>query len=256
VTATRYQDVTVYRSGLAIRWHEFTTFTGGPCGAATVTNTDVVVVTGGAETDDLTLDETNGVFGPGATPEPHGVSAIRFRIDLGGTADDRLFIVGTPGDDRIVAGTRGVNLDGDSDVDVTGPSVGPNLELDGGDGNDVLSAAGKHGTGQPLAVDVRLDGGNGADTLTGGRADDVLLGDAGDDVLSGGAGNDTLYGDDGNDTLTGGLGKDTFYGGAGDDTFYAADGKPDTLYGGDGTDRADLDPTLDITNSVEQTFSG
>jgi len=57
---------------------------------------------------------------------------------------------------------------------------------------------------------VRIDGGGGNDTLTGGDAADRLRGEAGNDVLFGGAGSDLLEGGAGNNTLTGGAGADVF----------------------------------------------
>lgn len=98
----------------------------------------------------------------------------------------------------------------------------------GGDGNDTLSA----GDGASA-----LFGGAGADSLTGsdtaatgwldgGHGDDVLTGGAADEVLSGGAhagGSDSAQDDDmidgggGDDLIRGGFGADTLIGGDGDD---------------------------------------
>jgi Ca2+-binding RTX toxin-like protein len=55
-----------------------------------------------------------------------------------------------------------------------------------------------------------LDGGDGADTVSG---------DDGNDTVYGGADNDNLYGNAGDDTLDGGAGNDSLYGGAGNDTY-------------------------------------
>jgi hypothetical protein len=69
------------------------------------------------------------------------------------------------------------------------------------------------------ATGVRIDGGNGDDTLyggagndtiDGGRGADLLFGEEGDDILIGGNGADTLVGGPGDDALTGGSGGDTF----------------------------------------------
>lgn len=62
----------------------------------------------------------------------------------------------------------------------------------GGDGNDLLTGAGR------------------ADTLRGGTGDDVLSGQGGKDTLRGGAGDDLLTGGAGNDVLIGGGGKGVF----------------------------------------------
>lgn len=91
--------------------------------------------------------------------------------------------------------------------------------LNGGDGNDNLTAG---------TAGATLNGGNGDDTLSGGPGNDVLNGDASDDtlygdettsfqqpsgaptsnadVLSGGDGNDTLYPSNGPNQVSGGAG--------------------------------------------------
>ena len=65
------------------------------------------------------------------------------------------------------------------------------------------------GEGDTIRTDIEgLEGGNGADTLTG---------DAGPNDLWGGPGNDVLNGSDGDDDLNGGAGADVMKGGAGRD---------------------------------------
>lgn len=82
-----------------------------------------------------------------------------------------------------------------------------------------------------------LVGGEGNDTLRGGRGDDILVGGGGRDTLIGGPGNDILRGDGGNDTLLGGPGDDILYGGI---DALDARGRParNTLNGGPGNDIA------------------
>ena len=98
-----------------------------------------------------------------------------------------------------------------------GGSKGDNLLL-GGDGNDYISISGYKNftddssddyTGYSAEYDSRSDGNN---TLNGGAGDDILSagGSTGDNLLSGGNGNDTLIAGYGNDTLCGGNGTDTF----------------------------------------------
>jgi Ca2+-binding RTX toxin-like protein len=81
--------------------------------------------------------------------------------------------------------------------------------LNGGDGNDTLSAPSPSFSGGSAIY--HFDGGNGDDVLTGGFRSDVLTGGSGNDtivafgdVLNGGGGADVLDGGDGDDTLTGG----------------------------------------------------
>ncbi len=118
------------------------------------------------------------------------------------------------------------------------------FDLDGTEGNDVLSGT---------AVTDRIDGKGGDDRLIGKAGDDTLRGGAGRDeidagegndtvyagddadVAQGGAGDDVLFGEDGADRLTGGEGADSVNGGAGDDFVDAGSGD-DTVDGGDGVD--------------------
>ncbi len=112
-------------------------------------------------------------------------------------------------------------------------------------------------------ITFTIEGGEGADALTGGAADGgVLRGDAGNDllvagagailieggagadVIGGGDGDDRLFGfkqdqeedaSDGGDRITGGGGDDEIRGGAGDDDIDGGDGA-DMLFGGTGDD--------------------
>lgn len=71
---------------------------------------------------------------------------------------------------------------------------------------------------------LNLNGGNGKDILNGGLGKDTLSGGNGNDTLNGGAGGDTLLGGNGSDLLVGGLGNDTVTGGNGSDIFVIAAG--------------------------------
>ncbi len=102
------------------------------------------------------------------------------------------------------------------------------LEVDGGNGNDVLSG-----------------GGTDFATLRGGEGNDVLHANNWGAELRGGPGDDLLYGGDELDLLYGGGGHDQLYGGGGDDELTdgdrdgpgeAAAPGADTLDGGAGTD--------------------
>jgi Ca2+-binding RTX toxin-like protein len=96
-------------------------------------------------------------------------------------------------------------------VTCTLPGPGYRVQVDAGDGDDVLTAA--------TVVPALLRGGDGADQLSGGDASDDLEGGAGNDTLTGGAGADDLDGGDGDDVvraregvrdaITCGLGADT-----------------------------------------------
>src|SRR5256885_1759543 len=91
-------------------------------------------------------------------------------------------------------GHEEVNLNADGVVDIQALGV-EQVQVNGGAGNDVISADGGDNTRSPVAVGVTIDGGAGNDTLTGGD---------GGDTLNGGSGNDSLQGETRADTLSGG----------------------------------------------------
>ncbi|MFN6487681.1 MULTISPECIES: hypothetical protein [unclassified Nostoc] len=160
---------------------------------------------------------------------------------------ERLNITDTTYDDNIV---------GNDSNDTLSTSNGGNDTIDGGKGDDVLSANYYSATGaitstfdattnigsitagtqqvsyknierlniRGTAYNDLIVGNSGNDTIEGGNdGKDTIIGGAGNDTLRGSDGNkdNTLYGGDGNDYLTGGLGSgyDNLYGGAGIDTF-------------------------------------
>jgi Ca2+-binding RTX toxin-like protein len=111
------------------------------------------------------------------------------------------------------------------------------MRLEGGDGNDTLLASG---------YNDQLYGGNGNDELSSASGERTgnfsLYGDTGDDKLwaRGNASNDHLYGGSGNDRLSGiSGGGDRLFGGSGNDLLITGSGSAynmDTLDGGAGSD--------------------
>ncbi|KAA5538520.1 calcium-binding protein [Roseiconus nitratireducens] len=91
-----------------------------------------------------------------------------------------------------------------------------NLDVNGQGGSDVIIGS----TGLVGLIGLDLDGGEGNDLLIGGDGVDVLRGGAGNDTLIGGRGNDVVLGQDGSDLLivNDGDGSDFLDGGEGDDT--------------------------------------
>jgi Ca2+-binding RTX toxin-like protein len=85
------------------------------------------------------------------------------------------------------------------------------LKLTGGVGNN-------HFNTEPFKGKVTIDGGAGNDQLTAGAGADLLVGGLGNDSLNGGQGDDTLLANEGDDTLNGGPGTDFGDGGPGIDT--------------------------------------
>ncbi len=136
-------------------------------------------------------------------------------------------INGSGGDDSITVGS--VNL-----------AAGVVLTVNGGDGNDTLSAVGALLGATRLRINGdagndSLTGSVDRDTLDGGDGDDLLNGGLGNDSQIGGLGNDVLSGNEGNDSLNGGDGDDTLLGNAGNDAITGGDGN-DSVLGGEGAD--------------------
>jgi hypothetical protein len=100
---------------------------------------------------------------------------------------------------RIEIRTRGGN-----DIVIVGLEVTTPLLIDGGAGNDLLTAGGG---------DSVLLGGPGNDILVGGPGNNILVGGDGNDILIGAAGRDLLIGGKGSDVLSGGTGDDIVIGG-------------------------------------------
>jgi Ca2+-binding RTX toxin-like protein len=207
------------------------------CGAATTVLTDTIVVNGTTGAENITIDLSGGQFAPGAAVEGTGLSEIEFVVDLSTGVLDRVTFTGSSGDDSMVIGASGANLNADDDVDVTltGVELGT---ANGSGGADVVTGAGDLVTGAATALSLTVNGDGGDDVLAGGQGDDTLTGGTGSNVLSGGDGDDSLTGGQGDDTLAGGNGGDTLTGGLGNDFFDEGDSLSgtDTVAGGGGSD--------------------
>lgn len=128
------------------------------------------------------------------------------------------------------------------------------LNIQGGDGNDVLNAstAGSGAVRLRLTGDAgndTLTGSNGVDSLEGGAGNDVLAGLGGNDSIDGGTGDDNIGGGNGNDTLSGGDGNDSINGHLGDDSMTGGNGN-DTLLGADGNDTLKGEVGDDLLNGA------
>lgn len=217
------------------------------------------------------------VTGPdGATSTATTTADVRNFASL---ADGVLSVYGTSAADRIGIGRKGayyaVTVNGQtlafaaSDVSlITAYGLAGNDSItkadqvvgayvDGGAGNDTLSAADgantmNGGDGDDLLYggsgNDKMAGSDGNDTLFGGTGKDRMTGGNGNDYLDGGPGHDFLSGDAGNDTLLGGTSLDNLYGGAGDDILNGMGG-PDTLDGGLGYNLTKYDPLDVIVNN-------
>jgi Ca2+-binding RTX toxin-like protein len=205
-------------------------------GAATVSTTISIVVAGDSGDNTVTIDMSNGPF-----------TGIAWSL-AGGGGSDNLVILGSAADDVVDVGASGVDLDGDGAIDIfslaTIASGTGSLAIDGGGGDDALTAYGSRVTGAPYAKPVTINGNAGNDDVAGGSAADELDGGAGTfdfvdylrfgaavtvdlatPAVSGGGGTDAITGFEnivgsrGNDVLTGrDLEDNDITGGPGNDT--------------------------------------
>lgn len=190
-------------------------------GAPTLTNTDTVHVTGSdSKPDAITIDESNGRFEPGLTPDP-AVDAddeIEFLLDLGSGAENPVTILGqATAEDNILLREDGIDVNRDGDADVTHSGTNA-FTVDAQGSSDIISAAGLALSGKgPFQDRLTVDGGPGNDIMVaagpnevwnGGDGTDTLNGSGFAETLSGGPGNDIVRGSDGADVLDGGEGTD------------------------------------------------
>ena len=155
-------------------------------------------------------------------------------------------VIETPG--HVLAATVGSSSDPHS-VRVPLSEITGEVRVVAGAGHDRVDASAS-------LHPVRLYGGAGDDTLTGGAAADVLNGGSGDDLLASGADRDRLFGGGGRDRLDGGAdddylsgqgGQDILHGGSGDDTVNGGAAN-DRLFGDSGNDRLNGNAGHDVIN--------
>jgi Ca2+-binding RTX toxin-like protein len=213
---------------------------------------------GGPDYDSLVGGDGNDRLHPGAGDWSHHrdwapiepVTSIAVaNVLVGGNGDDTLF--SDEGDD-LMSGGPGNDT---ADYSTYGPYTGADISLDGLR-NDGFRQYSMDHPGTPEFYEAEFDnvgadvenvvGTYNVDKIVGNDADNRLVGGGYEDSLIGGAGNDTLVGD-GGDTYW----KDSLEGGTGDDTFMTRDNSADTLDGGPGNDRAQLDEDEDERSSIE-----
>lgn len=189
-----------------------------------------------------------------ATDKDNGISApVTYTVNIVAAAVDdegNLVVGGSSGDDRIIVYTSG-GLLVRMNNQILGPfSVGGEIIIYGGDGDDTITL-------NNIALPAQIFGGTGNDYITGGLGADYLDGGDGTDRLAGGDGDDTLLGGEGNDALSGGVGNDHLEGGAGKDTLNGENGD-DTLLGNEGDDTLNGGNGNDLLNGNEgiDTLSG
>ncbi len=197
------------------------------CGAATVNNTDTIVINKPATFAglDITYISVRTPFTGGATNEPGSSDEIEFVVNFpaGGdlSIDPRVSTSDTGVPLDVALGGNQINLnaneaDGvDADVTVNGPATVTFVPATFDD--RVIGSGGAGTPAEPFTnrISIRSGLAGGNDTFVGGSADDDLRGLDGDDLIDGGAGDDFIAGDltvvpaaTGNDTLIGGEGDD------------------------------------------------
>lgn len=187
---------------------------------ATIKNTDLIKmlpITHKGAADGVTIDQSGGPLAPGFSSEADGSPEIEISVQNVTPLIARpvVRVIGTAQRDFLTVGGSGaVNLDGDTDADLTVVNDVPAaIQLEGRRGNDVISGQGFGGQGATRQ-------------------------------------NLTLLGGDGDDTIFGGLSADVLSGEAGADNLLAVDGVADTVSGGADADHADVDK-LDKVDTVE-----
>lgn len=107
------------------------------------------------------------------------------------------------------------------------------VRVDAGEGNDTVTGH----AGTDLLI-----GGSGDDSLSGANGSDWLVGGTGNDKLDGGDLDDLLVGNSGNDELKGGTGEDSMLGGGGNDVYvYNRGDGEDIIVNSDGNGASDFD---------------
>ncbi|WP_296596756.1 right-handed parallel beta-helix repeat-containing protein [Phenylobacterium sp.] len=192
----------------------------------------VITISGGESADYLAVDGTKSTMLKGGGGNDQLIGGGLGNNTLHGGGGDDTFYVRSARDTVVEDANSGNDLVWSS-VDYTLPNNVEQLFLKDG---------ARVGTGN--ALDNRIVGQDGNDTISGLGGNDLLQGNAGDDYVSGGDGNDTLYLGAGNDTglggegvefIAAGAGNDSISGGGGNDTLQAETGA-DTMSGGLGAD--------------------
>lgn len=183
----------------------------------------------------------------------------RVRIQLNGAhydfargAVNAIEIHAAAGDDYVDIAANlpitGISGDEGNDTILGGSSTD---YIGGGDGDDVINGRFGNDSINGDAGHDLLDGRAGNDSIFGGKGRDSIFGGNHDDMLWGANAADYVDGESGNDTISGGPNFDTLMGGAGDDVILAADDSYDSVDGGEGRDRAEIDPLLDVVVNIE-----
>lgn len=168
-------------------------------------------------------------------------------VSVGSVNGEVVVQIGANGGNPLPVGLGGLQASAVQSIVITGGEEGNPIDLNGVLATDFTNL-----------TSIRVDGGNGDDSILGSNDfADSLSGGDGNDTLSGQGGNDTLNGDDGADVISGAAGSDNLNGGDGADNIDAGT-EDDTVSAGNGADNVTLGDGNDVGSGAngEDTISG
>ena len=117
--------------------------------------------------------------------------------------------------------------------DVINAQIPDSVTINGGNGNNVITAGNGINTINTGQGDDRITAGNGGNTVNSDAGDDIIVTGAGCDTITSGIGNDTITAGKGNDIINGGDGNDVYYYNSGDgyDTITDSSGYDKIIFG-------------------------
>lgn len=211
---------------------------------------------GGAENDTLIGGQGNDLLNGGIGDDNlmGGANSDSFVFDAGWGSD--IVTDFAIGEDILDLKATGLQF-----VDLAITQVGPDTQIEDGDGNTITLSAVSASTVTASAfvfASSLVTGTTGDDNLTGTVFGDLIEGLSGSDTISGGDENDTLDGGEDADVLRGEAGNDILDGGVGNDSLEGGAGA-DTLDGGPGDDRAEYQGSaaaVSVNLATGQGFGG
>ena len=184
-------------------------------------------------------DDVFGGSGKDAMSYADESRTVGVSVNQNGQADD--------GSSEDLAGDRKDNVAGD--IEMIGTTTFADTVIAGGKGDRIIwTYAGDDSITGTNSGRNEIWGGAGKDTIIGGAKSDRLYGDDSATTTAGTDGADSITGGAGNDTITGGGVADTLMGEAGNDTIFSRDTVIDTIDGGPGHNKAQVDTTDSLTN--------
>ena len=160
----------------------------------------------------LTTDEDIEVINISSNATAHSSRAALADNKPVRTSDyeNTLTLTSTAVEELVIDGNAKLAITVMADVDGTAATRLDEVDAKDNSGGVTFAFSGTDAQIALLVQSIELDGGSGADKLTGAAGSDEISGGGGRDTLIGGAGADEISGGAGGDTLTGGADADTF----------------------------------------------